>query len=1182
MSFHTTTTSVALLSFCLLCSLCSGVTISINSTTYGEEILNTSYTYTNSSDLELSFDVDAGEQKVAIWFPSVQLPRAANIISAYIQFMSSDDTIPGVSDTPVTVQLSAERSFAPALIREGYFNVTNRIQTNNYVNWSIPVWNYENDTTVTQRSPNLAPVLNELITQNTWKAGNNIVFLIARAPNDTSNGTRMATSGGLGYGAPRLIINYNTTGVKWVNTTLESYSEEDMSNKVPYISTTMLQLTYSSPSDQVIALRFTDIFLPRNATLARAFIQFTCSNPSFRDIQLRIALEDNLVPDPFYTIAGDVTNRTRTNSILWTPPAWENLNDTTMAQQADIGQLLLPYLQDPTEWSLGSSLVVIITQDLNGTNKNHSRYAWAEAIRPVLRIAYTGGELSDNQVIIKSTEHAEEYVYSTNEVMTSYSRMYIPFDATEGKEAMIGLRFPNITVPQYATIVDARVQFRSAGSFAPTYVLTRVLGERTTGASAYNFSETRYNVSSRPTTFNFVDWDMGEWQDKGDAFEAERTPNIAPVLQEIVSLPSWKSGNAISLFFIRSPNDATYNYRMAVSGYDGIARPFLILQFNSTANLANKPDPSTLMVRCTSFAEQQELVGNVSIISSDTELPYDKDSSTLQRVGLRFPGIKVPLNTYVTSAFVQFESKDTDLGSLVIRISLEGSFRPSAFGPSTFNVSLRSEMSYLDWSVPAWATYGLAGPEQRTPDISDLINELTMQPGWTSGNDIVVMFRRAAVSSGTNTRVPHSGIYGGAAYLVVTYATPLMNTVSATMSSFAVEDVSSKQTLTSTVGDAIYIGSNPNSDTFASTYVGLRFSALPIPQGRPILFATIQFTVKEATSGAASMDVCVESLSSSRSAFTAVNGSVSSRPLISCTQWRPSSWLNIGDRSIGNQIWNAKPLITTLTSNTNWSSSSAVVFVIKRSSTDPFREYRAADTNSSLPSLYVVYQTSGSATPSRTPSVTPSVTPSISVSISISPSASVTRSPSYSSSRTSSISLGASASASESESTTATASLSFGASPSNTASMTTNPSFSSSATKTQSFSASRSVSASFVNTASPSKSWTSSSTHTSSRSASVSRSPAETPSVSPVQADSQSGGGSNSSIGIIAGVVSGVGALVAVSVFVMFRCRRPNNRLGPRQKVAVASAEAEHPKAVEMFTAPRFANRSQGYQADVI
>jgi hypothetical protein len=108
----------------------------------------------------------------------------------------------------------------------------------------------------------------------------------------------------------------------------------------------------------------------------------------------------------------------------------------------------------------------------------------------------------------------------------------------------VGLRFTGVAVPQGATITAAYVQFTvDEVSTAPT-ALT-IAGQAADDAAT--FVNVRWDVSSRPRTQASVAWTPEAWALKGERAAAQRTPDLAPILQEIVARPGWVDGNDLVL-----------------------------------------------------------------------------------------------------------------------------------------------------------------------------------------------------------------------------------------------------------------------------------------------------------------------------------------------------------------------------------------------------------------------------------------------------------------------------------------------------------------------------------------------------------------------------------------------------------------------------------------------------------
>lgn len=108
----------------------------------------------------------------------------------------------------------------------------------------------------------------------------------------------------------------------------------------------------------------------------------------------------------------------------------------------------------------------------------------------------------------------------------------------------VGLRFDGVPIPIGATVTNAYVQFRSdeVGSVATSLVIS---GEATDDAAP--IVKTLRNISSRQRTASAVGWEPPPWLQRNLAGADQRTPNLAAVIQEIVSRTGWTSGNAVVL-----------------------------------------------------------------------------------------------------------------------------------------------------------------------------------------------------------------------------------------------------------------------------------------------------------------------------------------------------------------------------------------------------------------------------------------------------------------------------------------------------------------------------------------------------------------------------------------------------------------------------------------------------------
>ena len=110
-----------------------------------------------------------------------------------------------------------------------------------------------------------------------------------------------------------------------------------------------------------------------------------------------------------------------------------------------------------------------------------------------------------------------------------------------GPPQIVGIRFPSLNIPIGSVITNAWVQFLADESQSETTVLA-IQGEDANVAA--QFTATTNNISSRPRTAASVPWTPPAWTAGASALE-QRTPNLAAVLQEIVSRPGWAPGSSI-------------------------------------------------------------------------------------------------------------------------------------------------------------------------------------------------------------------------------------------------------------------------------------------------------------------------------------------------------------------------------------------------------------------------------------------------------------------------------------------------------------------------------------------------------------------------------------------------------------------------------------------------------------
>jgi len=111
-------------------------------------------------------------------------------------------------------------------------------------------------------------------------------------------------------------------------------------------------------------------------------------------------------------------------------------------------------------------------------------------------------------------------------------------------DKLVGLRFDGIALPAGAMIVSAHVQFSADETQNQTTDLT-IVAEASVAAAT--FSATDNDISGRTPGGASVAWPAIPAWTNGDADTAQQTPDLAPLLQELVMLPGWTSASPVVL-----------------------------------------------------------------------------------------------------------------------------------------------------------------------------------------------------------------------------------------------------------------------------------------------------------------------------------------------------------------------------------------------------------------------------------------------------------------------------------------------------------------------------------------------------------------------------------------------------------------------------------------------------------
>ncbi|MFC2116730.1 IPT/TIG domain-containing protein [Bacteroidota bacterium] len=184
-------------------------------------------------------------------------------------------------------------------------------------------------------------------------------------------------------------------------------------------------------------------------------------------------------------------------------------------------------------------------------------------------------------------------------------------------------------------------------------------------------------------------------------------------------------------------------------------------------------------------AEEGAINGAMTNTSSDLELgeydtwTQDGVEQGLQTIGVKFNEVTIPPGSKILTANIQFTVDNTGANPVQLTIYGENTANPESFKNDTdpdhfYNITSRPKtLESVVWDIPEWASAGLDGPDQATPDLAAIVQEIIDRVDWASGNSMAFIMEHSGpsigVTSSSGGREAEAGPGNDAPTLIVTY-----------------------------------------------------------------------------------------------------------------------------------------------------------------------------------------------------------------------------------------------------------------------------------------------------------------------------------------------------------------------------------------------------------------------------
>ncbi|MFK0689127.1 hypothetical protein ACFX5Q_13115 [Mesorhizobium sp. IMUNJ 23033] len=262
----------------------------------------------------------------------------------------------------------------------------------------------------------------------------------------------------------------------------------------------------------------------------------------------------------------------------------------------------------------------------------------------------------------------------TGSMSSNVSDLELGYDGSSRQT--VGLRFTGIDLPPGAIITNAYIHF-TVDEVKTGAVSLLIQGEDTDDAAA--FASVQFNVSSRTRTATSVTWEPDPWTTVGEAGLAQRTPDLAAIIQEIVDRAGWAALNDMVFLITGTGTRTAESFESSAAG-----APLLHIEYY--VPLSSDPvafnTPADTDTAANQIAELAAAGTQVGITASAS----DHDAGDTVTYSIDDPRFAVDANTGVITrsgtGIIDFETET----SITLTVKATSSDQSSATQTYTLNI----------------------------------------------------------------------------------------------------------------------------------------------------------------------------------------------------------------------------------------------------------------------------------------------------------------------------------------------------------------------------------------------------------------------------------------------------------------------------------------------------------------
>ena len=349
----------------------------------------------------------------------------------------------------------------------------------------------------------------------------------------------------------------------------EDDAEENLDEDKLMLTGNQLDLMVTSFGEQLIGLRFPGLTIPRGATITGATLELTsASDKDDSDNSIDITAE-KIGDAPTFGASAPIATRTWDTEIAtWEPGEWESGETYSSSELSAVVQRIT----DRSDWCGGNAIALKLEKTVDTTQGGLREAMTWDAVTssgsgefPTLRVTYDASSLpagggcmrrTISTAVAASNDDAEELLSSG--AMTRGSGDLDTPRSNSGPQK-VGMRFRDIDIPKDSRIRSAYLELdvkERYDDYADDNLVLRIDGEDDDDAKEFKNNDD--DITDRDTTSAHVDWDDVPDPPAGTIVT---TPDLSPIVQEIVEIGGWEAGNDLVLMMRAASGDGRRSFK---------------------------------------------------------------------------------------------------------------------------------------------------------------------------------------------------------------------------------------------------------------------------------------------------------------------------------------------------------------------------------------------------------------------------------------------------------------------------------------------------------------------------------------------------------------------------------------------------------------------------------------------